>query len=581
MSAATVDAITLELIHNSLVAIVDEMEANLARTAYSEMIYEVRDYCAALVDEDGAAIAQARGSLALFLADLGIVVSDAVATYGRDGFRPGDVLITNDPDVCGQHLNNVVVFTPVFSEGELFAFAAVRAHWTDIGGRVPGSLSSSSTEIFQEGLQIPTVKLYDQGVLNDEILRMIAKNVRLPDQVLGDLRAQLGACRLGEERLGRLIDKYGGSTMREAIDEIWSQSEALSRQRISELPDGEYFADSFLDDDGINVGEPVHIKVRVVVLGDELLVDFSDASPQVKGPINCGHSGTMAAAKIAFKCLTTPVRPADQGAFRPLSVVVPEGTFLNAKRPAALAYYGLTIITVVDTIFKALAPALPNQTPAGSRDDFGATVTSGIDPDRDKRFIFMGGSVTGGWGARPWEDGPCGMLTLVHGDTYTASMEVDELAFPVLFEAYKLRENSGGAGRYRGGLGTVKQYRVLTDCNFASAIERNKCVPWGLAGGKAGKGSHASLVHPDGTEEIVTKVTGKPIAAGTIVGRHMAGGGGWGDPTTREASAVLQDVVRGYISIESAKMDYGVVIEPKSLNLNEAATAELRTRMRP
>lgn len=579
-TGARVDPVTLEIVRNSLVAIVDEMETNVARTAYSPNVYEVKDFCAGLLDPQGYLIAQARGGLPIFLADLGVVIEDAIRIYGEDGIEPGDVLLTNDPDVCGQHLMNTVLFTPIFHEGRIIAFAAVRAHWTDIGGRSAGGWVTDTTEIFQEGLQIPTIKVYKRGEPDDELLRMIAKNIRLPTESFGDMRAQLAACRLAETRFTYLLNKYGVDQVQACIEEGWNQTEQLTRQEIGKIPDGVYEAESFLDNDGVDLDKSVHVKVKVVIEGDEMTVDFSEVAEQVRGSINSGRSGGIACARVALKCLATPLLPADEGAFRPLKVVLPEGKFISARRPAPMSLWSPPLATVIDTILLAMAKAMPDRIPAAHRGDVGGYLLAGRNPERDNRLYVHLDSAIGGWGGRPWEDGPCGMKSFVHGDTYSIAIEAEETFFPVIVDRYALRPDSGGAGRWRGGLGNVKMYHAPYGTYFCISFDRSQCLPWGLHGGKPGMGNTAVLHKASGESIVVQKVTDLLVEPGDELHLLLGGGGGWGHPLDREPERVRLDVRRGYVSLETARADYGVVLDPDTLAVDVEATERLRARMR-
>ncbi|MBI2370086.1 MAG: hydantoinase B/oxoprolinase family protein [Deltaproteobacteria bacterium] len=580
--AGAVDPVTLEVVRNALVAYADEMAAVLCKTAYNLMIYEVRDYCVGLVDPEGGIIAQNTGGLPIFLADLGVAIQDGVRRHSRDGFRPGDVLIMNYPYVCGQHLNNVVIYTPCFHEGELVAFPAVRAHWLDIGGTRIGFGSNESTEIYQEGLQFRSLKLYREGVVNTDLLQMIRDNIRFPDSSLGDLRAQLAACRLGERRLAELFGRYGRETVRACIRTIWDQSEALARQAMARLPDGVYEAESFMDNDGMDLGRPVRIHVRVEIAGDEMTVDFSGVDGQVRGSINCGESGAVAAARVAFKCVTLPDAPVDEGGFRPLRVVVPRGRFLNALPPAAMGQWSIPLPTVIDTILRALAPAMPDRVPAGHKGDMSGYALYGVEARSGERFVCMN-IMGGGWGGRPHEDGESAAVSVCQGDVRNVPVELQEMTYPILVEAHRLRQDSGGPGRFRGGLGVELWVRCLQPMLLNVNVERTRCPPWGLWGGRPGA-VNAVLLRESGQPEArpMGKLTRFPLKAGDVIGFLTAGGGGYGPPIERAPEQVRLDAIRGYLSQDCAREEYGVVLAPDTLEIDQEATAALRaTRRHP
>jgi len=578
-TSQTVDPVTLEIVRNLLIALLDEGEINLSRTAFSPIVYEVKDYCIGLLDRKGRTIAQSRGGIPTFMADLGEPVRDGIAIYGEDGFSPGDMLIINYAAVCGQHLSNVVLYTPIHWEGKLIAFAATRAHWTDIGGQVSGSFSTKTTEIFQEGLQIRSVKIHKKGVPDEEIMRIIRHNIRYPDLSFGDMAAQVAACQLCVRRFGDLLRKYTWPVVEACIERIWDQSEAMVRQQIAALPNGRYEAESFLDDDGIDPDHTLPIKVAVTIRDDEIEIDFTGIAEQTRGPLNSGRSGGMAAARVAFKSAIAPRLPPNEGAFRPLKVVLPEGTLISAVDNAAMSFWNLALKTVIDTIYLALSQAMPDRIPAGHHAAQGLYTFYGRDAVSGYRYSTLD-TTLGGWGAQPDSDGFSPLKTTTHGDTRNIPIEVEETFYPLQVERYEWRPDSAGAGEFRGGLGLHKIYRVLQDCFFVAAFERTKCPPWGLFGGKAAQVGCALIRQPGETEaRRYHKVTSLPLKAGTIVELLSAGGGGRNPPTTRPAERVLEDVRQGYVSIEGARSDYGVIIDPRTLEVDAKATSALRVKL--
>jgi len=357
--AVRLDPVTLEVIRNALPAIANEMSFDLQRTSYNMMIYEVRDYCCALLDVEGRLISQNIGGVSHFIADLGVVIKDGVARYGREGFAPGDVLITNHPRVAGQHLNNVCVYTPFFFDGELLGFAIVRAHWVDVGGMSTGfGAGGAVSDPWMEGLQLDQVKIYEAGEPDRKVLRVIADNIRFPEASMGDLRSQLAACRLAERRLEDLFRRYGRDVTMGSIETIFDEAEAKCRAIVARWPDGEYEAEALFDHDLVDRDTPLRIKARVVVRGGDMTIDFTGCSPQRRGPIN---SRTLAAGYVAYKAITTPLDPVNEGSFRALKVEIQEGNFMMAKYPAPMAGWSLPIPTVVDTVLRALAPVLPDR----------------------------------------------------------------------------------------------------------------------------------------------------------------------------------------------------------------------------
>lgn len=576
---AKVDPATLEIVRGAFIACSNEMGAVLRRTAYNPMVFEVQDYCVGIIDPQGQLIAQNSGGLPIFLADMGVAVLDGVRRFGISGFDPGDAIIMNAPYVCGQHLNNVVVYTPCFVNNELVAFPAVRAHWLDVGGRRVGFGSVETTEIYEEGLQLRSIKVYRAGKLDENIWQIIADNVRFPESCLGDLRAQLAACRLGERRLTELFLRYGAATIRTCREEMWSQSEKLARLAVASIPDGEYSAESFLDNDGQELEKPVPVRVVVRVRGDEMTVDFSEVADQVKGPINCGRSGGIAAARVAFKALTLPCHPVDEGCFRPLRVNLPPGKFLSAEPPAALGLWSIPLPTVIDTVLAAFASAVPDKIPAAHKGEMGGFALYGTDESTGRRFVCLN-MMGGGWGGRPTGDGPSAAVSICQGDVRNTPIELLESRYPLFFEWFCLRADSAGAGRFRGGLGTELSVRSRYPALVNFNLERTKCAPWGLWNGRPGTICEAQVQSaPDSAWVSVRKHTRYPISPESLVVFRTAGGGGWGEPLDRDPEAVAVDVREGYISAPAAA-DYGVVLDPVSAEVDLKATEALRARLR-
>jgi N-methylhydantoinase B len=575
-----VDPVTLEIIRNLTIAILDEGEINLERTAFSPIIYEVKDYCIGLLDRQGRTIAQSRGGIPTFMADLGEPVRDGLEIYGEAGMEPGDILLINYSGVCGQHLNNIVLYMPIHWQGQLIGFAATRAHWTDVGGRVLGSHATDTTEIYQEGLQLRTVKVYKRGQPDEEILRIIRHNIRFPELSFGDMAAQIAACSLVSERWLAMVKKYGWPVVEASVHAIWDQSEAFVRQQIRGLPDGRYAAESFLDDDGVNPDRTIPIKVAVTIRGDEIEIDFTGIAAQTPGPMNSGRSGGLAAARVAFKSAITPRLPPNEGAFRPLKVVLPEGTVISAGPTAAMSLWNVTLKTVIDTIYLALSQVMPDRIPAGHHGAQGAYTFYGRDPVTGQRFAAIDSSL-GGWGAAPGADRMTPLKTTTHGDTRSVPIEVEETFYPLRVERYEWRPDSAGAGEFRGGLGLRKVYRVTQDCHLIASFDRSKCPPWGLFGGKAAQVGGIVVRQPGDDEgRKYQKVTALPLAAGASVEILTAGGGGRGAPLARSSARVLEDVRQGYVTIDGARRDYGVVIDRARLVVDEAATRALRQTMK-
>src|SRR5205823_5440457 len=480
------DPVTLEVIRNALPAVANEMAVDLQRTSYNMMIYEVRDFCTALVNTDGELICQNVGGVSHFVADLGVVITDAMRRYGRQGFAPGDVVITNHQAVAGQHLNNIVIYTPYFYRGELLMFAMVRAHWIDVGGMSTGfGAGPQVADPWIEGLQLDQLKIYQKGILNETLYRVLKDNIRFPESSLGDMKSQMAACRLAARRMDELFDKYGRDTILAAIDRIFEATARKCRNVVAALADGVYEASSAMDDDGVLKGEPVPIHVKVTVKKGAMTIDLSGCSRERKAGIN---SRTLAGARVAYKALTGPLDPVNEGSFRALDVIIPEGSVMMARYPAPMSSWSIIVPTVVDTIVKALAPAMRDRVPAGHHGLLGGSVVFfGVHPKTKRRFVVQ--SIEGGgWGGRPFEDGEPATVSVCQGDVRNGSIEGIELKCPVLVEARALRQDSCGAGKHRGGLGLDVQVRSFVEgrWNFEQA-KRLNCPPWGLWGGLAGE----------------------------------------------------------------------------------------------
>jgi N-methylhydantoinase B len=555
---STLDPFTAEIIRHKLLSVAKQIEINITRTAYSPLVYEVKDYAVGIVDGEGRLIAESGGGIPLFVADaLGVGVRDGLAVHGRANIHPGDVLISNHAGTLGQHLNNVIMYTPVFAGGALAGFMAIIVHWIDVGGSTIGSAApTGTTEIFQEGFQFRSIKLWSRGQRVDDIYRTIELNTRLPRMLFGDIEAQLAGCLLGRDLVAALVERYSLEAFRAAIELIWARAETVARNAIRAIPDGAYAASSFLDDDGYRRGEPVPIAVEVRVHGDELTVDLSGVAGERKGAMNSGRfGGAVTAARLAFKYLCAPFEPANDGLYRPLHLEIPDGTFLSASATAPMSKYSFPLPTVIDTIVKALVPALPHAVAAGHHANFAMHGFSGRDPVSGEVFFALNG-LPGGWGAGDGFDGPGPYKTMSHGDTQEVPVEVQEALFPVRVERLALCTDSGGAGTYRGGLGVEKVVTALAPLVAAMGFERTKCAPWGIRGGGDGAVPSVALVR-NGSEPVDGTFGEFALVAGDRLEMRTAGGGGYGDPQARERSSVERDVRLGYVSPAAAREVYG------------------------
>jgi N-methylhydantoinase B len=549
--AHELDPISADVIMHGLSAVPNLVDKNIARTAYSFLISEYKDYAVGIVDADGRLITQSRGGLPIFVANaLSAAVSDGLCIYGKPRLQHGDVVISNHAGTMGQHLNNVVMYTPIRvddSDAGLVGFFAVVMHWMDVGGITIGSCQSPfTTDVFQEGIQFRTVKLLAGGERCEDMFRMISENTRFPKLVLGDVESQIGGCLAGRDMVLDLVARYGSDHVLTAVARFWSRSEAATRAVIAAIPDGTYRASSFLDDDGIDRDKPVEIHVSVIIRGDEATVDLSDVAAELKGPLNAGfQGGAVAAARMAAKYVFSPDGPANDGAFRPIKVVCPPGRFLSAGPTAPIGGSGFTIPTVVDTILRALATCLREHIPAAHHGTYSVHVIDGRD-SRGELFQHIE-SAAGGWGASFDRDGGGPFRSMAHGDTMEVPVELQEASHPYVVEYARLRPNSGGAGQYRGGLGLEKAYRMTEPGRVTTSIERTKCRPWGLEGGGEGEPGRAEILRQDGTKSTLLKGESR-VNAGDRVLLFTAGGGGFGDPARRDPEAVANDLAQGYVT---------------------------------
>jgi N-methylhydantoinase B len=575
---AQLDPVITEIVRNGVIAVTEEMKTNLMRTAYNIIIYEALDFTTGLFTPAGETVSIGIG-LPMFIRGMAETVKAKIRHFGRDGIKPGDIYLTNDAYLTGSHLNHVTLTLPIFHRGELVGFSCCMAHWLDIGG----TLGGMTTDIYAEGLQLPILKYQDRGTVNQDMVEIIRQNVRLPSRAMGDLRAQVTAVKTGERRFLELVERYGREPVLDAIAAIMDHSDKSARARTRTIPDGIYQAESYMDDDGIDIGKPVPIKVRVEVKGDRMVVDLTEVSRQVRGFYNSGITTGHACAQVAYKCLTSPTDyPINDGSFRSLTSIVPPGRVVSATRPAPMRWWMTYPMTIVDTIFKALAPAIPERVIAGHHADLLVAACHGINPKSSEFFIANFGPLGGGWGAKQSEDGVSATVCINDGDTHNSPNEQAEAKFPLVVESYRLVPDSGGAGRHRGGLGVERVVRARTAITMNTQIERAHCKPWGLHGGLAGTGNDVAL-RLNGTWKTDfpnAKVLVAALKAGDAFRIRSGGGGGYGSPLERPAELVAEDVRQGYVSIAAAADDYGVVIDPATLAIDRAATEKLRAVMK-
>ena len=572
----TMDPVVTEIVRNGLIAATEEMKTNLMRTAYNMIIYEALDFTVGLFDADGNTISIGLG-LPMFIRGMSETVKAKIAHFKGD-IDPDDILLTNDAYITGSHLNHMTFTVPVFHDDELLGFSCCMAHWPDVGG----TLSGATTDIYSEGLQMPIVKMYRKGVINDELVSIIKTNVRLPERAMGDFRAQIAAVKTGEKRFEEMLRKHGRDDVLNAIDAIMDQSEALARERVRAMPDGVYWAESFMDDDGISVGAPIPIRVKVEVKGERMTIDLSEVSKQVGGFYNSGATAGLSCCQVAFKCLTSALdMPINEGQFRALDVILPPGRVVSAVKPAAMRMWMTYPMTVVDTIFKALAPAMPDQVAAGHHADLVVARVNGRKAVDNSFYIYLGGLIGGGWGAKHNSDGMSATIAINDGDTHNGPSEQVEAKYPLLVERYTLRPDSGGAGTFRGGLGTEQVVQAVNEIRFSSQMDRVKCKPWGLMEGMSGQGNSVA-VHRNGVDRETHFPNGKAfnqvLAPGDAYVLRSGGGGGYGTPLQRDLVMLARDVRCGYVSREEAEKSYGAVFAADG-SIDAEASARHRDEM--
>jgi N-methylhydantoinase B len=572
------DPVITEIVRNGVIAVTEEMKTNLMRTAYNIIIYEALDFTTGLFTSEGETISIGIG-LPMFIRGMAETVKAKIRHFGRDNMRPGDIYVTNDSYLTGSHLNHVTLTLPIFHKGVLVGFSCCMAHWLDIGG----ALGGMTTDIFSEGLQIPILKLHDRGKVNETLIEVIKQNMRLPSRAMGDLRAQVTAVKTGERRFLELVERYGRKEVLAAIKSIMDHSEAMARARTRSIPDGVYEAESYMDDDGIDIGKKVPIKVRVIVKGEEMTIDLSNVSRQVRGFYNSGVTTGYACSQVAYKCLTSPTDyPINDGSFRSLKAIVPPGRIISAVRPAPMRWWMTYPMTIVDTVFKALAPVIPERVIAGHHADLLIAALHGINPKTSEFFLANFGPLGGGWGAKQSEDGVSATVCINDGDTHNSPSEQSEVKFPIVVERYALVPDSGGAGRHRGGLGVERVVRARVPMTFNTQVERAHCKPWGLQGGAEATGNEVALRLDRRwkTDFPNAKVLVAVLKTGDAFRLRSGGGGGYGSPLERPPAEVANDARQGYISLHAANELYGVVLDPITFTVDAAGTERLRAALR-
>jgi len=574
-----IDPVTLQIIGGALHTIAKEMAHVIERMSYSSLIRESEDLGAGVFNKFGHTLAEA-DSTPMQLGCLPGYIAGFQSVLG-DNQHEGDIIWNNDPYAGASHSPDIALCQPIFYEGELVGYAGTSAHHLDIGGSQPG-LIVDAPDMYAEGLIMNGIKFYDKGVRNETIVEILRQNVRTPREVIGDLEAQVAGCRLGVKRFVELMDKYGKDTVLQASEELMDYSERVMRQEIAKVPDGTYEAESWLDDDGRNLGERLRVHVQINVEGDEIEVDVSGSADQTPTAFNASYSGALCVSVYSVLrsiFLDTAVHeefiPPNHGTFRPITVTARKGCIFNPIKPAATFSRANQVNTAADLIIKALAPVLPNQTCAGSSANIQFASYAGLDENSDY-WVYIEVN-EGSYGGRPGQDG---MDAMDFSSWNTRNNPIEDLDMhkPMVCDRYELREDTGGAGRWRGGLGIVRQNRMLTDGFMTMEGDKHTVRPWGFKGGLPG--TPASLIkNPDtNPEELSSKLNGYTLKAGESIKVMVPSSGGYGDPFERPAEQVFEDVLDDYVSKETALRDYGVVIENGKLDVQ--ASEKTREKMR-
>ena len=571
------DPFTTEIILDGLYAAAREMFVTLGRTSKSPIIYEVLDYACGIYSARGELVAQDNGVTG-FLGTLRFAVKEVMDKFG-DRIRPGDMFITNDPWTGnGSHLSDVNLIHPIFHDDVLVGYSVNKAHWTEVGGKDPGSWSVDATDVFQEGLLFPCIHLYYEGEINQPLVEMIEANVRTPDDTLGDMFAQAASLRVGSNRVVELCRKYGRASVDIAIAEHIRRGEERARRSMAELPKGIFEIDDVMENN-IQSNEPIPVHLKLSISDETFEVDVSGNRGPVPTSINGTAVGVAAQARTVFKIISDPDGPVNEGNFEPVRVVAPEGTIFTAPRPAAVSIHWEYKSILADMIYRAMAPHLPHRLPAGHQLSTCATIVDGKH-ENGEYWLIVEPSL-GGWGATAERDGQQGQHPVGNGETYNLPVEVIETRYPIRVEQFGFdTEHPAGAGRHRGGLGVIKEYRILSPsgAHVTATFGRHHRPPWGVLGGEDGTPNRIEVVPAGADEPVLTTGTlaRHRLESGDSVRFITAIGGGWGNPLERDPAAVVEDVENGYITVATARERYGVAMDPASLAVDLTETSDLR-----
>ncbi|MCO5221612.1 MAG: hydantoinase B/oxoprolinase family protein [Thermomicrobiales bacterium] len=574
----TVDPITTAVVHNTLLAAAREMRDTIQRTSFSPIIYEDRDFACGLLDAEANTLAESPG-LTAFMGTLSPGIKKSFEERGMDDLEPGDIYITSMPAFTGSHPADMMLWMPIYYGDRLFGFAASKAHLVDVGAKDP--YPTDSTDAFQEGLRLPPIKLYRAGKLDETLASVIKSNSRAPEIIWGDIHSQIACFRSGEQSVIRLLDKYGFDTVYGCINEIYDHAERMARDAIRQMPAGTWTGIDYCDDNGIDRGVPLKVGVAVTIdpVAAEVTFDYSESAEQQRGPMNVPLITAISVSRMLGKILSAPDSAACEGSFRPIKIVAPKGSLFNPHDAAPTNLYGWPGMTAIEATMSAMAPDFPDRFPAQSGGDLCAVFRYGFDPVTSEMWVEA--NIDGiGMGASASADGESAMVHILEACSRNLPVELEEAKDPEIIERYELRQDSGGAGKFRGGLGIQRDYRLLADGRMISVLERCIAPHAGVAGGLPGGRTYGVLdssIYGQGFEII--KTPDQPIAKGDLLSIRSGGGGGFGNPLERDPDKVLEDVLEELVSIEAAQELYGVVFDDQG-NIDYEDTARVRaTRM--
>lgn len=566
--------ITTEIIRNAFISAAKEMNECLYRSSYSPIIYESKDCAAGLFNENADVLGLSVG-VPMFLGNLEVTIKTTTEYIGGvENYNEGDVYVINDSYMTGAHLNDMTFLSPIFHEGKLCGFTANRAHWLDIGSKDPG-YPLDSTEIYQEGLRIPPMKIMDQGIIRKDLADMICRNTRFYRSAMGDMNAQIAACKTGEKRFIEIMERFGYDSVKASVHDIFLQSEIMEKEVVKSFPDGTYHASGCLDNDG-TVMKPILVNLTITIDNGEMTIDLDGSNSSAKGSTNCGFAQTISAARMAYKMIVAPDAPVNGGCFKHLQIKAPKKSIFTAEEPSACAWYFSSLGLLIDLVPKALEEACPERVSAAHYGDSMVVYLSGYDEKRTQNYLYVEATV-GGWGACKDSDGADALINVANGAYKNIPIEVFENNYPVRINRFQLRQDSGGPGQNRGGLGIIKEYEALFEESYLYLwFERSITPAWGIKGGKDGAKPNVVIRKGQKIKETL-KTNAYRMEKGTIVTIYTGGGGGYGNPLDRDTEKVLEDYRMGYISHEHAEKEYGIVLD-ESGTIDMSASRHSRLR---